>query len=1275
MLTMLLQRSKLAAQHAERPYLAPTWLLLLLGGLVVFALVMIYPQQNLIQRLAQAPESELSSAYMTNLLRTVPDDPILRLRLATQAMEQGNLATLRETLRPALETDNPAVRREALWLLWRAGAMEFKQLKMQDSAKLKAVREQLLGQLTELAKEEWSTEQQIAIAEQAFEFGDTTLGLALYRTVAERSPNPEEAASWYAKGARTALAQQLYRDSAKLYLEARQKTADPEQAKAYYLSALRTLQSGNLLAEALTMAEREIGPLANDRDTLLFLTGLARAAGRPDVADRYVRKLLRLSLLRQLEDVRLADAHGGAWGQKVSLRTGAGPSGQSGPFDDKVYTLSYQVFLENGKQEDAWKVAASAVRQSPDDLVWRERLAKVSEWTNRPEIALEHWLHLARQTQRADAWQSVLRLAPGLLNDDALIAALQYQLAKQPDDLRLLQELVAAWERKGEPRLALDYLARYNSRTARPQALEMMADLADRAGEPRLALQTWERLFSNATEATPARAIRAATLALLQGSNKDALRWLELAQNKNSTREDERSELLRMTGHLAEMEQHVPLAIRAYTNLSQSPLVNASDFDALIRLLEEKYPLEAARVAVGAWERFKQPRHMIRALYLYDANQQWPNIGALLEKLSPNAQAPDSALKALRRQPDFLRLSAAFHRNAGRLAEARGDITAALALNPASMDLQTTMLWLLIDSHDAPELRRFLSRHEPLWRHVPEMHDGLAAAYLSLSRPKVALDRYLTPHLGEHKQDFLWLMNYADALDQNQQSDRAWRLRRHLLSEEWQSQRAAAANDGKNPTSLRKVWLSSPGLDQARRLARTRLLMTQRGGDTGLDALRELLRLDRDAEKKYSSAAMEIAIGWLQDAGEYSAERAFLWQQYAASRGKRANQALWAEISVALATNDTAALRPLLERHEESLPRYDRINAASRLGDLRLAQTDAFETQNDQSDDDPLHMQLVESLLEFSDHAGFTLADRKLGAIGEQMTAGRWHLFLSPVLGLDVEAGSLKRSDKDEAVIRNVPDERFSCLRINWRHDNGQTALLAEKRHSLSDYAPLKIEHEQRIDDRLSLRTEIGQHLVSQESTALRVAGMKDRLAFSLSYQPTRPDRITFEQIFENYAVQTGSPVGRGTHSSINVSHALRQESRDLEIGAFWSTHRFSREASFTDPALAPLLPTGVASVSELQPSFFLPDNFDFYGIRLSTDMRYERQYTRGLRPYASIASTWHSQLGSGYDLRLGLAGSILGADHFSLTWGQGKAGVQAGGQTRELTFTYRIHF
>ena len=63
------------------------------------------------------------------------------------------------------------------------------------------------------------------------------------------------------------------------------------------------------------------------------------------------------------------------------------------------------------------------------------------------------------------------------------------------------------------------------------------------------------------------------------------------------------------------------------------------------------------------------------------------------------------------------------------------------------------------------------------------------------------------------------------------------------------------------------------------------------------------------------------------------------------------------------------------------------------------------------------------------------------------------------------------------------------------------------------------------------------------------------------------------------------------------------------------------------------------------------------------------------LQPFASVSLTRHSSLGTGYGVRLGLATSVWGADHLSLTFGLDKSGLQTPGSTRDLQLRYRLHF
>ncbi|MCS4510137.1 tetratricopeptide repeat protein [Xylophilus ampelinus] len=1329
---MLQHKSSSSAQPVERPVLAPPWLIALLASMVGGGLWLLYPKQALELRLSDTADVALSVAYLNNLLHSDPDNPRLRLLLAQRQIAMGEMADARATLQPALDSSDPALHRDALWSLWDLTYADYQRTPEKDAERRKDLRDDLKLQLKTLARERWPIERQILLARRTADFQDRVVGVVLTRQLAAEATDPREAAQLYEQAAKEALGTSDYAACAELYLLARQATPDPQQAKAYYMAAVKSLQSGNQPVAALALAERELGPLSDDAQTLLMITNLARAAGKPAVADRYVRRLLRISLMRQMPDTTaivigsmapvgallrplhgaagdaspaqygyddgahlmlppaMAVADAGTWQQRrmaqevprpaasaVPAADAPPPAPRPGavpglPFDDKLYTLGYEVFVENRKLDDAWSLANVAVQNLPQDLAWRERLARVSDWTLRSASALESWLYIARKTDRDEAWQSVLRLAPGQFDDRALVEGLRHQLRDRPEDLALIRALVEAYERIGEPQPALDYLKLH---AKAPSAVELLANLAERAGQPTLALDSWRRLLSDKSQVTQARAMRAAVLALTHGRPDEGLRWLEAAQQQPSVGADQ-NDYWRLTAQLAESRQRNDLAVQAYRRLVEGKDTDSSDYDALVRLLENDQPLEAARVSVLAWERLEEPRHMVGALSIYSSRNRWDEVGRLIGRLDASRQAARRAAATLWQLPEFLRLAGSYYQNTGNLPEARRYFEAGLRQSPDSSEMRQALLWLFIDSNDAVSLRTLLTTQERVWARTEDIHGALAAAYQALSLPQISLDRYLTPHLKAHQGDFLWLMNYADALDQNQQTDRAWRLRRELLSREWQSARTGDGGTRLSAAEARARWLTDEGLDQTRRIARTRLIMTQRPGDPAQDVLRELLRVDRDGRGDFSNAAAETAIGWLQDAGEYTAERGFLRHQYARSQGQRSNRPLWAEITVALAEDDKSATGQLLQAFDERLPRYDRVNAARAVDDIRLAQTAAFEAQQDQHDDQPLHLQLTENLLAFSDTVGGGLKLQRLGGMDEDEVDTVLHIAIDPRLSLDLEFASIRRRATDALVIVNPPDERAFDMKLNWRHNDGTTMLRAGRRESLGAYNPLQIEHQQRIDNRLMLTLDLGTDLPSQESLALRIAGKKRRAGAALRYQATRQDQFTLGYADEAYSLQTGATLGNGQHTRLNYSHTYRQETPSIEFGAFWSHHNFSRRdlagLGPNDLAFTRIVPPSTSTVGQ---DYFLPGSFSFYGLQVSTNMRYEQEYTRAARPFATLSRTWHSVLGPGYELRTGVAGSVLGADHLGLSWGVGKSGPQVRGLTRSMLLTYRLHF
>ncbi|MEO1767654.1 hypothetical protein [Thiobacter aerophilum] len=427
---MLRSRSPSTVRAHERPRLASPLIVLALTLGMAATLVLLFPREDLVLRLAAAPEGPLSAAYLRALLKTDPDNPHLRLLVAGNLLRAQRYAEMEATLEPALASPEPALRREALWLLWQAENAQSLKPMAGPLARRHAARAKELALV--LAALERDPQRLAQLAGQLLALGEASRAMALFRELEQEAPG--QLLTHLERAAALALARGDYPAAAEIHMAARHEAQTPAARRHYFLAALRDLESGNRVQDALALGERELGDLADDREVLLALVRLARAAQRPERAEVYVRRLLRMSLLWQWQRA--------VAGLDFEVRRVAA-NGPAAPFDDAVLSLAYTVFLENRKLEDAWRVAASAVRQAPDNLVWRQRLAQVAEWLTRPDEALEQWLVIARQSGSAQAWENVRRLGTSLLRDDALEAYLRHRLATR-FDVALALELAGA---------------------------------------------------------------------------------------------------------------------------------------------------------------------------------------------------------------------------------------------------------------------------------------------------------------------------------------------------------------------------------------------------------------------------------------------------------------------------------------------------------------------------------------------------------------------------------------------------------------------------------------------------------------------------------------------------------------------------------------------------------------------------------------------------------------------------------------------------------------
>lgn len=260
-----------------------------LAGAVIalmILLVLVFPNKKLFEELlSRSPDDALSIAYLENLLRSDQTNMDWRLLLAGAQIEHISFNELESLLQPIWLQGNEEqklrarqIRLHGVGIAYQRGTTVLPENEI----------DKLLQQVLTDSK---TITQLVRLANSAIFLDRREMVLNVYRQMAQISPKN------YRKHLLAAADQSLglgrYRLAADLYFLARQQ-APLEQARRYFHLAIGALMADNRYTEALREAERHLGDLKRDAETLRFLIRTARAADSSATAANYARMLLDL---------------------------------------------------------------------------------------------------------------------------------------------------------------------------------------------------------------------------------------------------------------------------------------------------------------------------------------------------------------------------------------------------------------------------------------------------------------------------------------------------------------------------------------------------------------------------------------------------------------------------------------------------------------------------------------------------------------------------------------------------------------------------------------------------------------------------------------------------------------------------------------------------------------------------------------------------------------------------------------------------------------------
>ncbi len=572
------------------------------------------------------------------------------------------------------------------------------------------------------------------------------------------------------------------------------------------------------------------------------------------------------------------------------------PKGAFRVFNDTVYTLAYDVFLEARNIKSAFELAQEAVRQRPDLFPWRERLARMAEWAADPGMAQREWEKIGARTGRPHAYREAIRLA-GLMRDPAAAARAWEGLA----DIRDLEMsewflLLDAYENSGETDRCLVRLRkRLNVRFDRPLAIRF-AEILMRTDRDQEALEILKRTSAE-FGTTPDIGIKQAEIYCRRGQMRKAAAILDSVRALPRS-EKENAPLLRLQASIYTWMQRYGDALDAYRRLFLAGEYNAADLHEMSVIARQSDPDLALKAAVAGWTKFRDPDHLVYYLERCIDFERWDLASRMLSRLTAEQWALGGEYAY------FHVLTARIHQREGKTTLARKEYRHALALDPGVEEYQAGYLWLLIEQGRMSELSTYADRLGQGSSTSKTLIEPLAMAYKMLQRQSEAMAYYRLLEEARENANFPFLYAFAEILKEAGDGGGAERVYQRAQ----QAKRVASAT---GELARTREWQES-------QVRWSHAFGFSDDVDAGLKAL----------QRRYPRGIgiQEMDVTWKMQRG-HNPEDAM------SSLGVNPEQektfSSWARLAVAMRREDVGQVSQMLENGESGLGREDRDRAAA----------------------------------------------------------------------------------------------------------------------------------------------------------------------------------------------------------------------------------------------------------------------------------------------------------------------------------------------------------
>ncbi len=1183
--------------------------LILFGLIITVVLLVLFPGGKLLTSFKKNQTDQASVRYLKELVANDPSNEKLKLQLAHNLVFLGKLTEAEAVLQPILI--NSKLTNKAQFLIIEIQRKQY--FTLVNDTKKQVKKTEIILSIISLYPNLTDVYSLDILASWSYGLGNPALAAKIYQHIGKVFDNKKISESsdsnnlfWSILGI-----QNLFADDVE------------KNAEYYVIKELQALLAANLMEDAFDKAKIVITKFNQSEKILEQAIKIATFSAKTTYSRDWGRLLItkfgvseeriNLQITRELaaddpenslqwaKDILTNNsliypsflAYGtnlaSSLGDKEVFKQFSSKQLEQNPNDPVLLAKLVQYELALNNLHNALQHANKRTILDPKNVKAREDLIKIAMWAGVPYFSMQQLTQVYHKTGNEDQLKDAIKIGKDLYQHARV--AKKYEILSNNRRLtdKELKDLYETLKQTGYfdsgKRQLKQYIKKWPNHKQARIYLASVEELDGNYSEAYQILMTTEQNLGKSW--ITSRKI----IEMLIKAEDYSHAWQQLSRIAKNIKSTD-SDFWKFYSEISWFLGHEQAAEKAYYHLLNYGEIEPQEISRLLQLSHKgKENEQQLELLIKFWNKFKQTNYLLDAIDLSERLEK-------PEKTNKLILIADKNSRLFKNSTRYWMAKARIATQTKNHLLTKSYLLKALAINPQQISTRIALLWHMIEYDSDSNLRKMLKKSIQVARDQSDLWEAIAASYLRLGEPKLAIPWYAKA-VQKKPKDYLLLLGYAETLDNAGEKAKANKIKHYVITQV-------------RPELVANLSPMKPQLAEFKR--RYGNVVHQTFGRNITEKWFKWVQLENKKVKQVLFD--EYRITWLIAENRMESARRYLLK----SLHKRITVPTWQYMALAIYDNNINAINQLLKNPDKLSPTNQVVGLRTVGREQEALKVARGYLNESQKEEELITLRRQTSDLGVRNPTGIALTGKTYNISNLDIWSFNPEFALTHGVNsyfLNYKYLDFSSNSSNLIIQPNLSYENNLALKWGYkgiRHNvwlQGDAGLREDR-----DLYSIKTGLSYKLVEGWSANIEAAYNELSEESAAFRLMGARDRITLGLNGGLTKRDFFSLRLHGRNYKTRYGSYLGAGFGADFSAGYRVKFANPAINI----NIHGILSQSD-----LISRLPTEMQTVLGTNGTIqnVLSDNYKEIGMNFSV-------YDGEFRPFGFVEKRFHYYLNTG---------------------------------------------